>query len=297
MNNLTKMAYLVVIAVWSTTPLAIKWSSAGLHPLWGVAIRISIASLCVLVLLRVWKHPIPVHGIALKNYFAGGIGLFGGLVFVYTGAAYVPSGLISVLYGLSPIFSGVLAYYIIDDPPFSITKWLALLFSIFGLALIFLDDVQISDELVFGIILILISVLFFCLSGVLIKKYEHEGHPLTQTAGSLLVCLPLFLISASLLADDFNYETIDASAKISILYLAIIGSVLGMLCYYYVLKRMSPSSVSLVTVITPVIALSLGVLLNGEVFSVWTYAGALMILVGLAVFNWGDRYILERRLG
>lgn len=290
MNNLTKLAYLVVIVVWSTTPLAIKWSAEGLHPLWGVATRISIAGLCALVLLRVWKQPIPTHAVALKNYLAGGMGLFGGLIFVYTGAAYVPSGLISVIYGLSPIVSGVLAYYIIDDPPFSLTKWFALLFSVSGLALIFLDDVQLNNELIFGIVLVIISVLFFCLSAVLIKKYEHDGHPLAQTTGSLLVCLPLFLISASLLADDFEYEAIETSAILSILYLAVIGSILGMMCYYYVLNRMSPSSVALVTVITPVIALSLGVLFNGEIFSVWTYAGTLMILAGLGVFNWGDRY-------
>ena len=294
MNNLTKMAYLVVIAVWSTTPLAIKWSSAGLHPLWGLALRISIATVCVLVLLKVWKHPIPLHIIALKNYFAGGLGLYGGLIFVYTGAAFVPSGLVSVLYGLSPIFSGVLAYYIIDDPPFSISKWLALLFSVIGLALIFLDDVQLSDGLIFGVILVLISVLFFCLSGVLIKKYEHEGHPLAQTAGSLLVCLPLFLLSASVAADDFNYADIQLTAKLSIIYLAVVGSIVGMLCYYYVLNRMSPSSVALITVITPVIALSLGVYLNGEVFSHWTYFGTLIILVSLAAFNWGDRLIAGR---
>jgi len=294
MNNLTKMAYLVVIAVWSTTPLAIKWSSAGLDPLWGLAIRISIATVCVVVLLQIWKHPIPLHITALKNYLAGGLGLYGGLIFVYIGAAFVPSGLVSVLYGLSPIFSGVLAYYIIDDPPFSIAKWLALLFSVIGLAVIFLDDVQLNDELILGVILVLISVLFFCLSGVLIKKYQHEGHPLTQTTGSLLVCLPLFLLSASIAADDFNYADVQLTAKLSIIYLAVVGSIVGMLCYYYVLNRMSPSSVALITVITPVIALSLGVYLNGEVFSVWTYIGTLMILVGLTVFNWGDRLIASR---
>lgn len=294
MSNLTKMAYLVVIAVWSTTPLAIKWSSAGLHPLWGLAIRISIATVCIVVLLQVWKHPIPLHITAIKNYLAGGLGLYGGLIFVYTGAAFVPSGLVSVLYGLSPIFSGVLAYYIINDPPFSISKWLALLFSVIGLAVIFLDDVQLSDELIFGVILVLISVLFFCLSGVLIKKYQHEGHPLAQTTGSLLVCLPLFLLSASIAADDFNYADIQLTAKLSIIYLAVIGSIVGMLCYYYVLNRMSPSSVALITVITPVIALSLGVYLNGEVFSAWTYMGTLMILVGLMVFNWGDRLVASR---
>ncbi|MBL4608907.1 MAG: DMT family transporter [Pseudomonadales bacterium] len=294
MNNLTKLAYLVVIAVWSTTPLAIKWSSVGIHPLWGSAIRILIATVCILLIIRVWRQPIPLHLTALKNYLAGGLGLFGGLIFVYTGAAFVPSGLISVLYGLSPILSGVLAYYLIDDPPFSVSKWLALVFSVMGLAVIFSDDIQLSEKLIFGVVLVLISVLFFCLSAVLIKRYQHDGHPLAQTTGSLLVCLPLFLISASTVADDVNYSDIQMTTKLSIIYLAIVGSIIGMLCYYYVLNKMSPSSVALITVITPVIALFLGVNFNGEVFSSWSYAGVFMILVGLAVFNWGDRYITGR---
>jgi drug/metabolite transporter (DMT)-like permease len=287
------MAYLVVIAVWSTTPLAIKWSSAGLHPLWGLAIRISIATVCILVLLQIWRHPIPLHITALKSYLAGGLGLYGGLILVYTGAAFVPSGLISVLYGLSPMFSAILSYYIIDDPPFSTSKWLALFLSVTGLAVIFLDDIQISDNLIFGVILVLISVLLFCLSSVLIKKYQHEGHPLTQTTGSLIVCLPLFLLSASTIAGDFNYADVQLAAKLSIIYLAVIGSIVGMLCYYYVLNKMPPSSVALITVITPVIALSFGVYLNGEVFSNWSYIGTLIILVGLVAFNWGDRVIAK----
>ena len=256
-----------------------------------MALRISIAAVCALLLLQVWRHPIPLHSTAIKNYLAGGIGLYGGLIFVYTGAAYVPSGLVSVLYGLSPIFSGILAYYIIDDPPFSLSGWLALLFSVAGLALIFMDDMKLNVRIFFGIFLVLISVLFFCLSGVLIKKYQNEGHPLAQTTGSLLVCLPLFLLSASIVADDFNYSDIQLTAKLSIVYLAVIGSIVGMLCYYYIIKRMSPSSVALITMITPVIALFLGVQLNGETFSNWAYLGTLMILLGLAVFNWGDKLL------
>ena len=41
-------AYLGLIALWSTTPLAIKWSSDGVSFLFGAASRMTLGLLCVL---------------------------------------------------------------------------------------------------------------------------------------------------------------------------------------------------------------------------------------------------------
>lgn len=293
MKSSTKMAYFFVIAIWSTTPLAIKLSSEGLHPLTGVGARMFIATWCAYLLVKLSRKSIPLSSGAIKNYLSGGLGLFGGLTAVYFSVAHVPTGLISVLYGLSPIVSGVLAYYLIDDPPFSFLQWLALFLSVIGLAFVFLGDITFNLNLLYGVGLVLLSVLCFSLSGVLVKRHQVDCHPLEQTTGTLIVCLPLFLISSASAGELPAYASVPGLTKWAILYLALIGSIAGLLSYYHVLREMSPGTVALSTVVTPVIALFLGATFNGEVFSAWAYFGVFLILFGLIIFNWGDKLLLR----
>jgi len=79
----------------------------------------------------------------------------------------------------------------------------------------------------------------------------------------------------------------------AVLYLALFGSLIGFLCYYLILSRLHAATVALVTLITPVLALTLGMLLNQETPSNSMLAGAGLILIALGAYLFGDR--LSRR--
>ena len=72
------------------------------------------------------------------------------------------------------------------------------------------------------------------------------------------------LLAVYYLSDTPLPHAIPARAAVSIVYLGIIGSVLGFALYYYVLRHVEATRVALITLITPVIALLLGHGLNGE---------------------------------
>ena len=71
------------------------------------------------------------------------------------------------------------------------------------------------------------------------------------------------------------------------LYLGVFGSLIGFYAYFTVLQKMSASSVTLITLVTPVIALSLGAVLNGEVINDKLIMGAFMVLLGLSIYHFG----------
>jgi drug/metabolite transporter (DMT)-like permease len=77
-------------------------------------------------------------------------------------------------------------------------------------------------------------------------------------------------------------------ALLAIVYLGMIGSVLGFALYYYVLRHVEATRVALITLITPVLALLLGNLLNGEVLQFETVLGTAAILGGLLLFEYGQ---------
>lgn len=84
------------------------------------------------------------------------------------------------------------------------------------------------------------------------------------------------------------YEQWSQRSILSIVYLGIIGSLIGFIAYFYVLQKLKASTVALITMITPVIALWIGLVLNNELISVNLIIGALFIISGLGIYQWGE---------
>jgi drug/metabolite transporter (DMT)-like permease len=81
-------------------------------------------------------------------------------------------------------------------------------------------------------------------------------------------------------------------AILAVLYLALIGSVFAYISYFYLLKRLSATVVSFIPMITPAIALILGITLNGEHLSRQMLAGMMMIMLGIWIYQYlGSRKI------
>ena len=85
-------AFLAVIVIWSTTPLAIQWSSEGWGFLFSVTGRMTIGALFCLALIRLLGKELRWHKAARNTYFAAALGIYGALLAVYWGAQYIPSG-------------------------------------------------------------------------------------------------------------------------------------------------------------------------------------------------------------
>ncbi|WP_448549268.1 DMT family transporter [Thalassotalea fusca] len=288
------IAYLVVILIWSTTPLGILWSSESVHPTMAVLLRMVIALVPAWLIILCSRIRMPWHMDAIKLYSYSAIGIFGGMSLSYFAAKYIPSGLMSLIFGFSPILSGILSKYILNDASFNLTRKVALCVAVVGLGIVCVDNLSLSEDAYIGIMLICLAVFFFSLSGVLVKSINISIHPLATTAGSLLLCLPLFIISW--LIADGNVSTQEWTTKsiASIVYLGLVGSLVGFLAYFYVLQKLEASTVALVTMITPVIAISLGAWLNNEAISLNLVIGAIGILIGLAIYQWG--HALEKLL-
>ena len=289
----TALAYIGVLLIWGTTPLAIQWSSEGMSFLLSVSARMSIAALLSVAVVLVLENRLPHSLSALLSYAAGSLGVFGAMLCVYWAAQFVPSGLVSILFGLAPVFTGVQAYYILGEG-FGARKIFGLLLSLLGLLVIFSDSLQGGAFNAYAVLALLGSALLFSLCSVLVKKIAASVSPLQQTAGTLLVSAAVYVVLCVL--TQVQVPTgISLKAGASLLYLAGVCSVLGFFLYFYVLKATSAGSVALIALISPVIALSLGTALNGEVFGLALLVGAACIGLGLVAYQWPSIVGLCRR--
>lgn len=279
-------AYLGVILIWSTTPLAIQWSTQGTNFAFAVFARMLIGVLVAGLLLAVWRISLPLHGRARRAYLVGGLGLFGGMALTYWGARFIHSGLVSVLFGLSPLAASILTAIFLKERSLTPVRLFGLGLGVAGLAIIFLDGRSLGGEWApAGLLAVLTAVLVYSGSLVWLKHIGDDSPPLATTVGTLTVSLPLFAL-VWLLMDTQPLAMPPMRAGAAIAYLGVFGSVIGFALYYYVIKHLDASRVALITLITPVIALTLGSLLNGEEISLRITLGTATVLLGLAVHQW-----------
>jgi drug/metabolite transporter (DMT)-like permease len=280
------IAYIGVILIWSTTPLAIKWSTDGAGFSFAVASRMAIGLALALLVLAALRIRMPWNRRARLSYLVSGLSQFGAMTLTYWGSQYIHSGLVSLLFGLAPLVTGILAVLYLNEAALSANKILGMILGLFGLAVIFWGGHELGGaHAVAGVAALLAAVLVYASGIVLLKRIADDSPPMATTTGALIVALPLYLLVWAW-SDGGVPGAIPTLAGLSILYLALFGSVLGFAFYYHVIKHMDAGKVSLITLITPVLALILGNTLNGEVLSAQVLGGALLITLGLVLHQW-----------
>ncbi|MEE4250911.1 MAG: DMT family transporter [Alcanivoracaceae bacterium] len=282
------LAYLIVVLVWATTPLAIKWSAETFMPVTAVMLRMMLAVAVGLPWLWLLGQRLRWDRLAIKSYAAALPGVFGAMSLSYLASVYVASGLISVMFGLAPLLSGFMLQLLPNPVRLNLWHWAGCVTGVGGLALVFADALQGGNQLI-GILLLLGAVTGFSVGGIAVKQVAAGLGPLPQTLGSLILSLPCFWVLWFVMGESFTVG--DAMQGVwAVLYLALCGSLVGFVCYFKVLSSLPAATVALITLITPVLALLLGALFNGEQPGMNVITGALVILFGLALYFLGDRH-------
>ena len=288
------LSYITVILIWTTTPLAIKWSAEGTGFVFAVTSRMILGAVLALLVTLVMRLDIPWHKSAIKTYLFSGLGIAISMMFVYWAAQFIPAGGICLIFGLSPIITGLLVFAVHGENEFSKDKLFGLFLGLAGLAVIFSTGFTLSAMAALGIVAVLVSTVIYSFTAIKIKQHNQDIPALTVTAAGLLFAIPFYSLCWYLM-DGGIPEVVEPRAGLSILYLALFGSVIGFALFFYILKHVSASRVSLITLVTPVTALFLGKYLNDEPLSLEILTGAMMILAGLASYEFGN--LLKYRRG
>jgi drug/metabolite transporter (DMT)-like permease len=287
------LAYVIVILIWATTPLAIRWGAVDTGFAFAAMARMVLGMLFALLLLALWRLPLPLHRRALLSYLCAGGGLFVSMLCVYWAAPRIDSGLMSVIFGLSPLVTSLLAALWLRERGLGLVSVAGMLLGLAGLALIFADrQMTTADGGLAAIGMLLCAVLSHAASLVGLKWIDDDSSPLATATGALLVAAPMFLLSWWLAGGSLP-PALSLRGGLSILYLGLFGSVLGFALYYYIVRHLSSARVSLILVITPVLALLIGRLFNDERHPSQVWLGAAIIRLGLVLHQRGSRLTIR----
>lgn len=277
-------AYSSVVLIWATTPLAIKWSNSTLSYLEAVTARMSFAVVGALLIAAILDRRIFQSKQDWLPMLIGAFKAYPIMLLVYWSAQYIPSGLVSVIFGATPFFVGVFSIALLGENNFNFSRVVALFVAILGLVVIHADQLDMEPSAALGVLGVLISTMLFALSTVALKKSGGSVDPVRQLAGSLVIAAPCFLVTW-VCVDGELPDYVDFRSISGVVYLVVAGSIIGGLAFYYVLRKCDVQTVSLIPLITPVVALVVGYFVDGEKLDGTMLIGIVCVLGSLALYQ------------
>ncbi|WP_317930392.1 DMT family transporter [Halioxenophilus sp. WMMB6] len=276
-------AYIFVVVVWATTPLAIFFSTQDLGFLLSLSVRMLLGVvLVVLTLPFIGAAVVAERRFWLTSAIAS-IGVFPSMPLVYWSTGHIPTGLVSLLFSSAPFFVGLLSKIVLRET-MGMKRSAGIAVAFVGLVVVFIDQMRIGIDSVLGILAMLLATSLFAISAVMMKKQNSQVPPVQQSGGSMFCALPGLWLSWWFTGGELP-ATVHWQPTMALVYLAVVASVLGFSAYYYLLKHLSASSVSLVSMISPVLAIVLGVIFKGEQINAAFLFGALILLFGLLIYS------------
>lgn len=278
--------YALLVFIWATTPLAIVWSVSDLHLMWALVLRFFIALPLAIALLLILKVKFPTDQNSWHSYLAGSFSLMGSQIFTYIATSYLSSGIIALMFGLAPIMAGLIGRFGFKQS-LSRLQWLGMLIAVAGLAIIcFGGENQHVNPI--GIGLMLLSVFTYALSIFWVKKVNANIDPVAQATGSIFVSTVAAICIVPFIWQYAPTHIPNAKSLLALLYAVVMASLIAMFCYFKLVQNIQATTLSLTTVMTPMIALFIGAVLNNESLSAMVFVGAFILLLGLFVYFYRD---------
>jgi len=165
-----------------------------------------------------------------------------------------------------------------------------------GLCFVFADSAD-SKINPWGVVLMLISMVSYISSIFWVKQISAPLSPMSQATGSLLVSAAGSVILVPFIWQHMPTQLPSTQAMIGFVFTMIMSSIVAMLCYFWLIRRLNASTVSLSNVMTPVIALVLGATLNHEIISSHAFAGIAVVMFGIIMYfwkEWREQYFSQR---
>jgi drug/metabolite transporter (DMT)-like permease len=283
------LVYALACLIWGSTWMAIRVGLDSLTPFISVGLRFSFAALFILIFMKIKGMSIQMDKLSIKLYLQ--MAFFSFVIpygLVYWGEQYIPSGLASVLFAINPFFVTIFSFYMLLQEKITPYKIIGMIVGFIGIVVIFSEDItNTAGFFVWGMVAVVLSALMQGWIQVIVKKYGQHLHPFTMNFYPMLIGGSTMLV-VGLFTENIGYIKFDSKAILSVLYLAFFGSMIVFTCWYWLLKRVNVIVLSLITFITPVIALILGIILLKEVFTVTDIFGSFLVLVGLIIATLGN---------
>jgi drug/metabolite transporter (DMT)-like permease len=281
LNNLT--LFIACVVIWSTTWFAITFQLGPIAAEVSVAWRFMLASVLVAAFCRMRGLPLAFSAAEHFALALMGIAMFSaGYICVYHAETYLASGLVAVGFSAGPLLA-MFGMRVFFGQRLTARMTMGSVFGVLGIVLVFWPEfAQMSQArgAEAGAVLTLLAVLVSTVGGLLAHRNHVRGlHGLPSIAWSMGYGGVFALLVAVLLGRNLSIDATPAYL-LSLLYLAVIGSVAAFVAWLTLIGRIGPARASYVGVMVPVVALIISALFENLAWHPLMIAGMLVSIAG-----------------
>jgi len=281
----SRLVWLLLCLIWGSTWLFIKLGLDDLPPFTFAGIRFVIASAILFAIIKARRLSLPRTRADWSLLAVTGVLSFSlnyGLLF--WGEQYISSGLAALLQVTIPAFGLIFAHYYLPGERMTPAKIFGIVMGVAGVGVVFSNQLSVAGpRALAGCAALVVGSACAAAANVLVKKDGAKLDPAILAGGQMFFGLiPLLVIGIPLEGNPLQFHW-TRMAVISLFYLAIVGSVAAFLLYYWLVQHMDVTKTMLVALVTPVIAVTLGVMVLHEELNWRTFAGGAMIISGIGL--------------
>jgi drug/metabolite transporter (DMT)-like permease len=290
------IVFILLGAIWGSSFLWIKIAVQEVGPITLVAFRALFGLLFCLVVaviqrvewprnLRSW---LPLLVLGLTNI---AIPFF----LISWGEQSIDSAVASVLDATVPLFTILIAHFLLKDDKITLSKMMGLLVGFAGVVVLMMKDLSnASAGSLLGQAAVLLASVFYAVSSVIARKTTED------TPGILRSGIPLIAASVVMWPSAMTFESPVEIPQlgitwIALLWLGILGSGLAFVLAYYLIHEMGPTRMTMVTYLFPVVGVILGTVFLDEQLTWQLILGTLLVLISLVIANWQSQMQQEHR--
>ena len=279
----TPRLLLVAMAIWGTTWIAITFQLGRAPPEASVALRFAIAAALLAAFCRATGRPLRLPARVHAELALLGLFMFClSYLAVYRAETFLVSGLVALGYSASPLVNAAISRVAFGTPA---TRGVVVggLLGMAGILLVFWPEirrVQADAGVATGMALVAGAVLASGVGNVFATRLARRGLDVWQKmAWGMAWGAAASALVAVVAGGGLRYSFTPAYV-LSLLYLAVLGSIVAFAAYLTLLERIGAARAGYVGVVTPVVALAISGLVEGLRFGPSTVAGIALVVAG-----------------
>jgi drug/metabolite transporter (DMT)-like permease len=268
---------------WGTTWYAITHQLGVVDPVASVVYRFTLAAGVLMAWCLVRREPVTLTRAQHVEALGLGISTFAiNYVFVYWAETRVSSAVVAVLFA-SLAFVNLILFRLAFGQRAGGAAWIAALLGILGIAVLSWGEISQSNfdsRTWFGIGLALVGVAGSAIGNVFARRGQDIEAPIAaSTAWAMAYGVAALIVYGVVRGVDWRIDW-RAPYLISLLYLALVGSVIAFLLYYGLARRRGYAVASYISALTPPLAMFISTVFEGKQWGVHAYGGVVFVLVG-----------------
>jgi len=267
-----------------------------LPPMTVVFIRVVLASLMLLPLLRYYKLGFPSSLSGWTPFVA--MALFNNVIpfsLILTAQTRITGGLASVLNATTPLFT-VMIMAAAGEEKLTARRIAGVILGLIGVIILRGENLGFRDSQAFGVILCLTAAFCYGITALLGRRLLSDSPPLATATFQMLASCVMMAILATTFEQPWRLPMPGITTWLAILGLAALSTALAYIVFFAILQRSGATNVVLVTLLIPVVAILLGYLVLGEQVTRQEIIGALVIGSALLVMDGRVFSLFRRRL-